>query len=41
MRCCLSSSLTVWCRAAKDKVRQDHAPHPQKDRQQVSAYLPH
>ena len=29
---CMRECVAVWCRAAKDQVWQDHAPHPQKDR---------
>lgn len=28
-------NLCVLCRAAKDQVWEDHAPHPEEDRQQV------
>ena len=32
--------LCVLCRAAKDQVREDHAPHPEEDRQQVRTSSP-
>ena len=36
---CMRECMAVCCRAAKDQVWQDHAPHPQKDCQQVRVFI--